>query len=80
MSLKYFEEKNIFLFQYLFILLSQYHKQKCLVCNGPNADNTCVNVQLNPNHILLINRRHFNCQENLTEKNKISSEFLVSVL
>jgi len=48
MSLQYFEEKNIFLSQYLFIAISfylfisisQYREHKCLVRNGPKNDVT----------------------------------------
>jgi len=29
--------KNVFLSQYLFIAISKYREQKCLVCNGPYA-------------------------------------------
>jgi hypothetical protein len=36
MSLQYFEEKKIFLFQYLVIVISHYRKRKCLVQWFPN--------------------------------------------
>jgi hypothetical protein len=38
MSLQYFEEKKIFLSKCLFIFLSQYCVQKCLVCISPFDD------------------------------------------
>jgi len=38
MSLQYFDEKNIFLSKCLFIFLSQYCVQKCLVCIRPKWD------------------------------------------
>ncbi len=37
MTLQYFEEKNIFISKCLFIFLSKYCAQKCLVCINPNA-------------------------------------------
>jgi len=40
MSLQYFEETNIFLSKCLFIFLSKYCVQKCLVCISPKVDNS----------------------------------------
>ena len=73
MSLQYFEEKNIFLSKCLFIFLSQYCVQKCLVCISPK------NLNLNLDEVIssedlkqqTVKSSSQSCRPSLKHKNSV---------